>query len=101
MSGSTVKLTQPVTAHGSEVDELTLREPTVADQMELGSPFLIHTGDGDTAVEIRPKVVGAYVSRLAAIPMSSVKAMALADFSAVQAVVLGFFGSTVAEKLPS
>ena len=90
----TVPLSKPIKAHGDEVAELTLREPTTEDVIELGLPTLIIPGaDGQsTGVEIRQPVVARYVSRLAAIPMGSVKALSLKDFSLCTAAVMGFFG---------
>lgn len=66
----TVPLSKPIKAHGDEVSELTLREPTTKDVIELGLPTLIIPGaDGQsTGIEIR-QPVGCYVMRLAAIPM--------------------------------
>lgn len=92
MSG-VITLTRAITAHGEQLTELTLREPTTEDVMEVGHPFLIHATDsGDAKIEIRSKVIATYVSRLAGVPLSSVKTMALSDFSTAQAVVMGFFG---------
>ena len=88
-----ITLSRPVRAHGKDLDVLTLREPTVKDVMEIGQPFLIIVGDGDTGVRIQQKTVGQYIVRLAGIPMSSVEKLTLSDFSAIQAVVMGFFGA--------
>lgn len=90
---STVKLSKPITAHGDQVSELTLRQPTVEDLMELGSPtLLVPSADGSgVGVDVRPAVVARYVSRLAAIPMGSVKALSMADFQQCTGVVMGFF----------
>ena len=64
------------------------------DVIELGLPTLIIPSDsGEPGIEIRQKVIAAYVQRLAGIPRSSVEALSIADFSACQAVVMGFFGS--------
>lgn len=90
-----IKLSKAITAHGDEVSEITLREPTTKDIIELGLPTLIIPGDDgqSTGVEIRQKVVARYVSRLAAIPMGSVEALSVKDFSLCTAAVMGFFGS--------
>ncbi|MDO9235948.1 MAG: phage tail assembly protein [Aquabacterium sp.] len=95
MSGLTVPLVKPVAAHGDEVSELTFREPLPEDVMQIGMPtLLIPSSDGESVgVEIRAKVIGQYISRLAGIPMSSVKALAIADFLQCQGVIMGFFGS--------
>lgn len=91
MSEITVPLSKPVTAHGEELSVLTLREPVPEDLMQLGSPMLmIPSADGDLGLDVRPKVVAAYISRLAGIPMSSVKALSIADFMACQGALLPF-----------
>ena len=92
MSGVTVKLAKPVTAHGEQVTELVMREITVEDVMELGQPFLVIVGDNETGIRIQSKTVGQYIVRLASVPMSTVKQISLADFSVAQTVVMGFFG---------
>ncbi|MDE2440505.1 MAG: phage tail assembly protein [Betaproteobacteria bacterium] len=90
-----IPLSKPIKAHGDEVSEISLREPTTKDIIELGLPTLIIPGaDGQsTGVEIRQPVVARYISRLAAIPMGSVEALAVKDFSLCTAAVMGFFGS--------
>lgn len=91
---TTVALSKPITAHGEEVSELVLRDPTTEDIIELGLPTLIIPGaDGQsTGVEIRQPVIARYVSRLAAIPMGSVKKLPPKDFSLCNAAVMSFFG---------
>ena len=91
---TTVSLSKPIKAHGDDVSEITLREPTTKDVIEIGLPTLIIPGDDgqSTGVEIRQKVVARYISRLAAIPMGSVEALSLSDFSLCTAAVMGFFG---------
>ena len=90
----TIVLGKPVTAHGEEIDHITLRAPTTADLIELGQPMRLIPGDGmtDPAIDVRMKVVANYVARLATIPLSSVKAMSLSDFGKATQAVLGFFG---------
>lgn len=89
----TIKLAAPITAHGEEVAELTLRPPTTGDIIEVGLPTLIVMGPGeDAALEIRPQVIAKYVARLGAIPMSSVRALTPGDFSKCTSAVMGFFG---------
>lgn len=93
MNGATtVKLTKPITAHGEEISEVIMREPVPKDLMELGSPMLmVPSADGKNAgIEIRMGVLGRYISRLGSIPMSSVEAMSVADFTACQAVITPF-----------
>lgn len=90
----TIILSRPVTAHGEEIDRLTLRQPTTADLIELGQPMRLLPGNGmeEPAIEVRMNVVAHYVARLAAIPLSSVKALSLGDFGRATQAVLGFFG---------
>lgn len=90
-----ITLSKPITAHGEEIAEITLREPTSEDVMQIGLPtLLIPSSDGESVgVEVRTKVIGQYISRLGAIPMPSVKALTLADFTRCQGVVMGFFSS--------
>lgn len=96
----TIQLNTPIQAHGEEVSKLTLREPTTEDIIDLGMPMLIVIGaDGkSTGIEMRQPVIAAYISRLAAVPMSSVKSLKPRDFSAVSAGVVGFFGDEEAGK---
>ena len=100
---SAIKLSRQITAHGEAVSDLVLREPTTEDVIELGLPTLIIPGaDGQsTGVEIRQAVVARYISRLAAIPMGSVKALSLKDFSLCTAAVMGFFGEGDGETTSS
>jgi hypothetical protein len=91
-----VQFKKPILAHGEEVSEIELREPTGKDVMELGFPYLVIISDGDDqAIEVRAKVVGKYVSRLAGIPPSSLEKVSPEDFSMLMGVVLGFFGKEV------
>lgn len=95
----TIKLSKPITAHAEEVSEITLREPTTEDIIDIGLPHLIILGnDESTGVEVRQKVVAKYISKLAGIPMSSVRSLAPKDFSACTAAVMGFFGESGEEK---
>lgn len=93
MSGVTVQLSKPITAHGDEVSQITLREPTTKDVIELGLPTLIiPSDDGTPGVEVRQKVVARYIMRLAAIPLGAVESMSMNDFSVCAATIMGFFG---------
>lgn len=88
-----ITLTKPVTAHGEEIGEFEMREPTGKDVRELGYPYLVLVGDqGASGIELRPGVAMKYASRLAGIPPSSLDQMCPADISAITGVVMGFFG---------
>jgi len=99
----TVQLKKPVTAHGQEITEIILREPTTSDIMEEGLPtLLIPSADGTSVgIEIRTKVVGRYIMRLGDIPMPSVKALSRGDFNRAQNAVMGFFADGDGEDTSS
>ena len=93
----TFKLSAPVQAHGEEVGELTLREPTGDDVIEIGYPYLILMKDGaETGIDIRARVIYSYISKLAGIPLGSAKQIKLSDVAKLQAIIMGFFGEDVA-----
>lgn len=94
MSGAqTFPLSHPVKAHAEEVTELTLEEPTSKLVMELGYPYLaIDLGGGDPGIELRPKVAGRYIMRLAKVPLSTVESLAISDLQAMHGWLMGFFG---------
>lgn len=101
MNGAvTIKLAKPVKAHGEEVSTLELREPTTKDIRELGYPLDI----GDGSARPNAKVICHYVSRLAAVPMSTVDSLRPSDFNEALQAVLGFFeeeagsGSSIASS---
>ncbi len=98
-----IVLSKPITAHGEEVDQITLRQPTTADLIDLGQPMRLLPGNGldEAAIEVRMNVVANYVARLAAIPLSSVKALSLSDFGKATQAVLGFFGDGTAQESTS
>lgn len=88
-----VTLSTPIQAHGEEVTELDLREPTGEDVIALGYPYLIIIGDDDgQAMEIRPKIIARYVAKLAGIPPSAINKVTPGDFSRLTGAVMGFFG---------
>ena len=99
----TIQLKRPITAHGKEITEITLRPPEPTDVMEEGIPsLLIPSADGSSVgVEIRTKVVGRYISRLGAIPVSSVKSMSMGDFNKAMNAVMDFFADGDGEESSS
>lgn len=90
-----IKLSKPISAHDEQINELTLREPTGDDVIEVGYPYLILMKDGEsTGIEIRPKAIYSYISKLGGIPLSSAKLISLADVATLQGVIMGFFGAS-------
>lgn len=88
-----ITFSKPIKAHGEDVTEVELREMTGDDVMEIGFPYLIIIGDDDEqAMQLRPKVIAKYVSKLGGIPPSSLKGISPVDFNGMTGVVMGFFG---------
>jgi len=87
-----ITLTKPVTAHGEEVTELDLREPTARDVQDLGFPYIVIISDGGEAIQLQAKTIGKYASRLGGVPPSTIDLMSAADLSALSGAVMGFFG---------
>ena len=92
-----LQLKKPIKAHNEELSELQLREPTIEEIMEIGYPYLVLMRDGqDTGLEIRPQVIVKYISKLAGIPLSSAKSIAISDLNQAQTIIMGFFGEEIA-----
>lgn len=87
-----VKLTKAIKAHGEDVAELDLREPTGRDVQDIGFPYLIMMNGDDQALQIQVKTVGKYVSKLAGIPPTSVDQLSAGDLSTLTGAVMSFFG---------
>ena len=90
-------LSKPIKAHDQEISELTFRDLTGEDLIEVGAaPFII---DDRSRTHIDFAATAAYIVRLAGIPTSSVKQMAPADMMKAFGVIAGFFGGTEALTL--
>lgn len=87
---SKIKLSKPIQAHGEEVTELEIQEPTTGDLIDLGDPMSI---SDDSSITFKNDVIAKYISRLAKIPMSSVRELSRSDFTECKTVVAGFLGS--------
>lgn len=87
----TIKLAHPIDAHGETVTQITIRKPKGGDVMDIGVPF--KTEANGTALPDMG-MMGAYISKLAGIPVSSVRNMEVADLMQAVQVVAGFFGET-------
>lgn len=100
MSAQFFKLSKPITAHGKEITELTLREPTGDDVEKLGFPYVVTPkSNGETTVEIRANIIYQYISRLAGIPKESAKQVSLGDLSSLSGSIVSFFGESIQEEL--
>ena len=90
------KLRKPIEAHGKTLTSLTLREPEGGDVMDLGAPMSIETSGGKAVMRPDLGVVGAYISRLGDIPLSSVRKLHPVDLSKAAGWLNDFFeGSEV------
>lgn len=87
-----LNLIKPISAHGADMLELELRDPTGKDVQELGFPYIVLIHDEDQALQIQVKTVCKYISRLASIPPSSVDQLTAGDMSTLAGAVLSFFG---------
>lgn len=84
-----VPLRRPIQAHGEELRELTLREPTGKDLRVMGLPFGFSAGG---EVQIDAAATHRAISTLAGIPPSSVDQLSAQDFMGVTGALMGFFG---------
>lgn len=87
----TITLDVPVQAHGEMVSKLTFRRPTGADIMAVGEELPITINWDTGVVSPRPKTMGDMMSRLAAVPPSTIKAMDAKDWSTCAHALIGFF----------
>jgi hypothetical protein len=93
------KLSKPIKAHGQELSELQLREPTGDDVEKLGFPYVVTPkSNGETTIEIRAHLIYQYISRLAGIPKESAKQVSLGDLSLLSGLVISFFGESTQEQ---
>ena len=76
-----VPLRKPLQAHGDEIKELRFREPTAADIEACGSPVTIDfLNQAEPKMIYETKAMFAMMSRLAAVPPSTIKAMHTKDW---------------------
>lgn len=92
----TITLKKPLRAHGKDVEEITLREPTGEDITVCGYPLIISEG----AAQPVAGAISKYIARLGGLPPSSVKPMSADDYNACMGAILGFFGSS-GEEVPT
>jgi hypothetical protein len=72
----TIRLSYPVSHDGKAIGELTLRRPTVADQLAS-----VEGGGGVAGIELR------MVSMLSGVPVDALHAMDFGDYMKVQAAL--------------
>lgn len=81
-------LSKPISAHGADISEIELAEPSGKDVRELGFPYK-HYADG--SIQFLADKTSAYLVRLAKIPLSSVDQMTPADINNAAMVISNFF----------
>ena len=83
----TLMLSAAVTAHGQQVDRLTLRLPTGKDLRSCGLPYKL-TAEGEIAINAAP--MHRMIAELAAVPPSTIDQLSAGDWNNAAMVVLGF-----------
>ncbi|SMG09449.1 phage tail assembly protein [Paraburkholderia susongensis] len=81
-------LVSPVAAHGETLTAIRLSKPSGVDVREVGAlPYVM----GEDGVNLNTKAAMKYISRLAAIPPSSVDQIDIADLNELMWAVANFF----------
>lgn len=83
-----LELTTPITAHGEEINEIEIRDPTGKDVRELGYPYQLNPDD---SVKLLSAVVCKYITRLGNIPPGAVDSMTPPDLNMAGWMVARFF----------
>lgn len=86
----TVSLRHPIPAHGEEVSELTLREPTLAMLDD------IHVVLGDEGLRVNLGDLSRLIGAMADIPPSSARQIRVMDLGKFKDVLGSFFGTSPA-----
>ncbi|MGX1151450.1 phage tail assembly protein [Bradyrhizobium ottawaense] len=87
----TFKLRKPVDAHGEKISEITFREPTGADIEAAGLPVNIDFSFDPPRIEFDARKMSAMMSVLAAVPPSTIRALAPKDWSTCAWGLASFF----------
>jgi hypothetical protein len=76
-----IPLRKPLQAHGEEIKELHFREPTAGDIEACGSPVMVDfLNQAEPKMTYETKAMFAMMSRLAAVPPSTIKTMHTKDW---------------------
>lgn len=90
MTNTTIhKLKVPITAHGEQLTELEVRRPTTKEVR--GFKALPYTLSENSMPVVEPDVVCKYIAVCAAIPLTSVEQLDLADLNGLAWILIGFF----------
>ncbi|CNF16066.1 Uncharacterised protein [Yersinia rohdei] len=81
-------LTAPISAHGEEITEIEMRDPTGKDVREIGYPYQLNP---DESVKLLSAVVCKYITRLGNVPPNAVDTIHPADLNTAGWLVARFF----------
>lgn len=95
-----VKLQEPITAWGKQIDEIDLLVPKGKHIRQCGMPFKVSDEVGRTRFDFDSAACAKYISVLGRIPESSVDSLGANDFIELQNRIVSFFGAGV-PKTPS
>ena len=94
-----IQLLNKVESEGIEIDTLEFREPIAEDIVVCGYPFKIIVGSatdvtnaGNQEMQINTGVLAQLASRLASVPVSTIKKFSVIDFNKIINVISNFFG---------
>lgn len=86
-----IDLATPVQAHGDMIKQIKFRRPTGGDIMEIGEGYPININWQTGVITPNPPVMGMMMSKLAAVPPSTIKAMDAEDWATCAHALMGFF----------
>lgn len=85
-------LRKAIPANGEDVMELTFREPTGGDIDQVGNPVLLDLFSGETVkISFDARIMTNMMSRLAAVPPSSIRKMHPKDWNTAAYSLVNFF----------
>jgi hypothetical protein len=87
----TITLRTPIQAHGEAITELSFRPPTSIDMIEVGSPVRLDIASSPPMVIHDEKKFALMMSRLGAVPPSSIASMHPLDFIEMEWRLTDFF----------
>jgi hypothetical protein len=87
----TMKLTEPITAHGEKLTELNFREPTAKDIIQYGYPVIPRFNAGEFTISYNEEKMTAIMCGLLAVPPSSIAQLKTRDWATAAAWLATFF----------
>ena len=87
----TFPLPKPIKAHGKEMTELTIKEPTGKDVIAVGTPVDFDPTQDPPRLYMNTQKMAAMISRLAEVPPSSVEQLSPKTISQIGWILAPFF----------